>query len=199
VTIRRAVDADVPALVDLLVRAFDDDPVMNWLVRQDEGRAAGFHRFFEIAIRDVTLPHGQVFTTIDRSGVAAWAPPDRWRAGFLDQLRHLPDYVRVVGPRRFMRVMTAVSRLEARHPTAPHLYLFDLGVDPASRGRGIGSALLREMLDRCDHDGVPAYLENSKERNLPLYERHGFRTTESLLLEPAGPRVWLMWRPPRLR
>jgi len=71
-----------------------------------------------------------------------------------------------------------------------------LGTDPASQGRGIGSALLAPVLETCDRDGVGAYLESSKERNLAFYARHGFRMTGEVDL-PRGPRVWLMWRDPR--
>lgn len=196
-SIRRATAADVPAVIDLLVRAFDDDPVMNWLIRQDERRAAAFHRFFEISVRDLTMPHGYVFTTDDHAGAAAWAPPEGWQIGLWQQLRLMPDYVRVVGARRFLSAMASVSRLEARHPTTPHYYLFEIGVEAAFQGRGVGSALLREVLEECDRERMPAYLENSKERNLPLYERHGFRVTEKWLMAPDGPPVWLMWRDPR--
>ncbi len=34
------------------------------------------------------------------------------------------------------------------------------------------------MLDRCDEDGVGAYLESSKESNIAYYARFGFRVTE---------------------
>lgn len=39
------------------------------------------------------------------------------------------------------------------HPREPHWYLFGIGVGPARPGTGVGSALLRSRLDRCDHDG----------------------------------------------
>jgi len=47
-----------------------------------------------------------------------------------------------------------------------------------------------------DAEGLPAYLESSKESNVPFYERHGFAVTETFDL-PDGPRLWLMWRDPR--
>lgn len=55
-----------------------------------------------------------------------------------------------------------------------HFYLA-----PHLQGSGIGSGVLRELLDRCDRDGVPVrlnVLQGSPARR--LYERHGF-TLES--------------------
>ena len=55
--------------------------------------------------------------------------------------------------------------------------------------------LLRPVLDRCDTEGAPAYLEATNKRNLPLYRRQGFEVREELDL-PNGPRLWTMWREP---
>ena len=53
------------------------------------------------------------------------------------------------------------------------------------------------VLERCDDEGVPAYLESSKEKNVPYYERHGFRVTGELRLPKDGPPLWAMWRDPK--
>ena len=71
-----------------------------------------------------------------------------------------------------------------------------LGTDPAAQGRGLGSAVLRPVLEQCDRDGVGAFLESSKERNIDFYARHGFRVTSEIRL-PRGPLMWQMWRDPR--
>jgi GNAT superfamily N-acetyltransferase len=93
--------------------------------------------------------------------------------------------------------MATLRVLEGHHPAAPHWYLQVLGTEPAEHGRGIGSALMAPVLERCDDEGVPAYLESSKERNIPYYERHGFRVTGELDLPKGGPPVWPMWRDPQ--
>ena len=80
----------------------------------------------------------------------------------------------IVGPRGREHSNLVGELIEGRHPESPpHFYLFAIGVDPWMQGRGAGSRLLRHVLDRRDREGVPAYPENSKERSLPFYEKHG--------------------------
>jgi ribosomal protein S18 acetylase RimI-like enzyme len=87
--------------------------------------------------------------------------------------------------------------LERRHPAEPlHYYLAVLGTDPDQQGRGLGSRVMRPVLDQCDSDGLGAYLESSKERNIDFYARHGFRVLEEVRLL-RGPSMWKMWRDPR--
>jgi predicted N-acetyltransferase YhbS len=77
------------------------------------------------------------------------------------------------------------------HRARPHEEFWYLaGVGAVRRGEGIGTALLRHRVD--DLRG-PAYLESSKQENIPLYERFGFELREPIRL-PDGPELWPMWR-----
>jgi GNAT superfamily N-acetyltransferase len=87
--------------------------------------------------------------------------------------------------------------IESMHPHEPHWYLATLGTDPEMQGKGVGSALMRPALDHCDTEGWPAYLESSKERNVPFYRRHGFEVVREVPLPGGGPKIWTMWREPR--
>lgn len=91
------------------------------------------------------------------------------------------------------KALTAVDRVR---PKDDHWYLETLGTDPEHQGRGLASAALAPMLARCDEEGVPAYLESSKEANLAFYRRHRFEVITQVDLPPDGPRIWLMWREP---
>jgi hypothetical protein len=44
---------------------------------------------------------------------------------------------------------------------------------------------------------MPAYLESSKEKNVPFYERNGFKVRERFEVPNGGPPIWLMWREPQ--
>jgi RimJ/RimL family protein N-acetyltransferase len=55
---------------------------------------------------------------------------------------------------------------------------------------------MQPALDRCDDEGVPAYIEASSERSAALYERVGFVHDGAYDLPEDGPPIWPMTRPP---
>jgi ribosomal protein S18 acetylase RimI-like enzyme len=193
--IRKATDDDVPALAQALARAFYDDPVFQWLVPDDADRLRRSERGFELYLRKVYMPHDECYTTDDVVGGALWEPPDTWQMGPLAQLRLLPSMLAAMG-RRLPQLLRAIGALEANHPTKPHYYLPFVGVSPESQGRGTGTALMRPILDRCDAEGVPAYLEATTTRNRACYQRQGFEVTEEFHFPKGGPPSWRMWREP---
>jgi ribosomal protein S18 acetylase RimI-like enzyme len=192
---RRARPADVPALAQMLARAFMDDPVARWACRPDDLRPAMLERFHATRMRQL-LAHEEVWITAELTSAAVWAPPKQWGltpredAALARGLLH---------PRLLARLPVIAAGLlgvERKHPRRPpHWYLAVLGTDPSVQGRGLGSAVLGPVLEQCDNDGVGAYLESSKERNIDFYARHGFRVTGELRL-PRGPIMWAMWREP---
>ena len=196
VVVRKASADDGSRLVAALARAFDDDPVMRWLLPSDRARARQLRTIFRLELRYLHLPNDQVYTTSEVSGGALWAPPHAWRMPPARLARALPRLVLTLGL-RLPAAMRSLSAIERLHPSEPHWYLALLGTEPAWQGKGVGSALLAPVLDRCDRDGVPAYLESSKQSNIAFYARHGFEVTGTVDLPGGGPRMWPMWREPR--
>jgi ribosomal protein S18 acetylase RimI-like enzyme len=193
-----ATETDVGVLAAVLARAFDDDPLSLYLFGGPRMRAAGLTRFFTIQLRHTYLHHGEVWTTPDRAGASLWAPPSMPRPGLVDLLRIIPvlPYLSIWG-RKTPDVVRLLAAYERARPRQAHWYLGTLGTDTDRQGHGIGSALLRVVLDRLDVDGMPAHLESSKERNLAFYARHGFSVTGEIHTPRGGPTLWLMWREPR--
>jgi hypothetical protein len=62
---------------------------------------------------------------------------------------------------------------------------------------GYGGALMAPMLERCDEQGLPCYLETQRESNVPYYRQFGFELREHIHVDGGGPPMWLMWRIPR--
>jgi ribosomal protein S18 acetylase RimI-like enzyme len=193
--LRRALPTDRDAVVRVLVRAFDRDPVASWLLRSDTRRAWAFETAFDVSFLRLTLPAGETWLAGNGAGVALWTPPGGWSTA--RALPALPRLARAVGFTRSLSLLRAVTGVQDHHPREPHWYLFALGVDPDRQGQGVGSALLREVLGACDARREKAYLEASSEKNVRLYERHGFATKGEVRLLPGSPPLWPMLREPR--
>jgi ribosomal protein S18 acetylase RimI-like enzyme len=106
------------------------------------------------------------------------------------------DFAAICGWSRLIHLQSATRPLIAAHPREPHHYLFVLGVDPSAQGRGLGRQLITPILEVCDRDHLPAYLETATERNLGFYQSLGFAITGEHQVT-GGPLVWFMWRPAR--
>jgi GNAT superfamily N-acetyltransferase len=193
--VRRAEPEDVARLAPALAAAFAGDPPMSHLVPGPR-REALLRRYFAAVLPAVHLARGEVWMSEDPVGAAAWVAPGRWPMSGRENAPITPTLMRTFG-RHPLRALAGVHRIERDHPTEPHWYLDYIGVDPASHGGGTGTALLAPVLERCDRDGIGAYLNAGSPRSRELYRRHGFEVTEELRLPFGGPPLWRMWRTPR--
>ncbi|MCP2339471.1 GNAT family N-acetyltransferase [Actinomadura rupiterrae] len=198
-TARVAEASDVDRIAAVLARAFEDDPVWSWMLPDEASRPRRLAAAFTILLREVHLGHGaseHAGRFADIEAAALWDPPGSWRVPLTAQARQAIPLMRAFGT-RLPAAMRALGRVEGEHPKEPHWYLAFLGTDPQAQGNGLGTVLLRSRLARCDEARMPAYLESSKESNVPYYEKFGFRVTKELQMPGKGaPPVWLMWRDP---
>jgi ribosomal protein S18 acetylase RimI-like enzyme len=197
--VRAFARSDLKQTSAMMARAFDDDPLMMWIFPDERMRCRRLPAFFEASMRTTGLRYAGtevVVTGGTVAGCATWLPPEAWMPSVWQQLIALPGYIRTLGSR--LAVASESYNVMLRvHPHQPHWYLGGIGTDPPLQGTGIGTELMRSRLARCDAAGMPAYLESSKERNVPFYERHGFTVTRELKIPAGGPLLWLMWRDPQ--
>jgi ribosomal protein S18 acetylase RimI-like enzyme len=193
--VRIATAEDSPELAATLALAFFDDPVVAWIVPDEAWRFDVMRGFFRVGLDKLWLKHGLVYTTQQRVAVSVWLPPGHAQASEEEAAEAMPGFEEAWGEYgvQFGRLSEVT---EEHHPQELHYYLPLIGTQPGWRGLGLGSALLRPTLARCDDEGMPAYLEATTERNRALYERHGFVAIGPLEL-PDGPTMQAMWREPR--
>lgn len=174
--VREARDEDHRQLAQVLVDAFDGDPLSRWL-RPDaqERRDRLGARFTEMLAR----PSGDAIieTTDECAGVAIWRRP----LAILDW--EAPPGTRLEAARFYAGVGAAA-------PPSPFWYLAYLAARVG--GVGTGSALLRHGLARVD--GACA-LWTSNPENLGFYERFGFAVAARH--DAPGITAWWMTRGPR--
>ena len=189
--IRAAGANDAAVIADILTEAFSDDPIMNWMF----GCQKPIGDMFRVLTKAAYLKDGFGDVAGDEAA-ALWLPAQmRLR---LSRLRQLELAARVFvsgGSGAVRRMKRTGAVLGSSHPREPHYYLFAVGVRAHAQGGGLGGALVRAGLARADADGAAAYLENSKSRNTPLYERLGFAPTGWLPLPQGAPPLLAMLRP----
>ncbi|MFJ6936761.1 GNAT family N-acetyltransferase [Streptomyces sp. NPDC101132] len=194
VEIRQAGPADRDAVAKLLDEAFQNDPVSSWVFPDPVHRRAVHGRFLGVFV-DVTLEGGRIDVLADGSAAALWL---RVPAGVHEEEVDVPALMRETADPDNERCELVGRLMGEIHPThEEHEYLLMIAVDPARQGEGLGTALIQPVLDRCDREGVAAYLEASSERSRPLYERLGFEFTGTPVRLPDGPLMWPMWRKAR--
>ncbi len=184
--------ADRDTVGEVLARAFHDDPVFEWIVPDARRRSARLSAVFA-AFTDAYVVHDESYVAGDGVGAALWLPSGTELGE--QQFEVLGEQIGAALEDDAERAFEASALLDEHHPEEPCCYLQFMGVLPEQQGRGIGSRLLRSVLDRCDAEGTPAYLEATTVDNRRLYERHGFELLSELTL-PDGPPLWSMWRDP---
>jgi GNAT superfamily N-acetyltransferase len=182
------------AAAAVLADAFYDDPVVAWMYPNAAKRRERFGGTCRRMLA-ITRLRNHVLRTDTDGACAFWMPPGEPPLTVREQLRvSLPSLPGLA--RRLPQTFALLDLMDRKHPEEPHWYLFLVGSDPAQRGQGHGLAVIRPVLEECDRDGVPAYLENSNPINTPYYERLGFVGTGALRRAGSPPLV-PMWREPR--
>jgi GNAT superfamily N-acetyltransferase len=168
-SVRIMAPEDEARAIDTIALAFAADPMSRWVWPEAHQYLSVIQRVIR-AFGGAAFRHDGAFCSGDFTGVALWLAP-----GVSSDEKQLAQLMDTSGSRAAREGMTAIFEQMAKyHPKGPQWYLPLIGVDPAQQGKGHGDALMRHALERVDHDKIPAYLESSNPRNIPLYRRHGF-------------------------
>lgn len=193
--------ADIDAAAVVAARAFQTDPFFEHLAPPSMLRARGLAIYMRAAIKNAG-PKRRILTVRTEGrivGVALWVAPGGYPAPARNQVAQLAGMVHAFAPRPQMapKAYRYVRAIEKAHPHQPLWYLQVLATDPEHQRRGVGSALLAPVLEDCDEQGLPAYLETQKFDNLAYYRQHGFELEQTLDPVAGAPSLWTMIRHPR--
>lgn len=197
--------SEIDRASEILVRAFDKDPVFGYLGIKTEQKsrvnAKALKWFCGLSLRNC-LPYDRTYAnTGDLKGVAAWIPPGKsemntWQVWLM--LFVLPWKC---GWHRLGRNLSLFNILNKRHQkemTEPHWVLSWIGVAPAYQGQGLGSLLLQPVLEQADREGFPCYLSTFTEQAVYFYQKHGFEILWRGKFSKGSPDLWTMKRQPQL-
>lgn len=192
--------SEIGPAVDLLTRAFWDDPTTVHLFPDQDVRTKLFPILTKFRLKQ-GLQFGEVYATSHKfEGLALWKHSDRvdntlWEILRLAGLRP----ILAMGRRRItmmLKIDKFVSQRRMKYAVAPYWHLGPVAVDPEHQGKGYASKLVRPMLDQLDQLELPCYLEAQSESNVAIYEHYGFEVLAKGTVPDSDISHWDMMRLP---
>lgn len=160
-------------IVEILMKSFHDNQSVNYLVQQDhkilQRQRALMEYSFEMCFR-----YGDVWLSNNKQACALALYPHQKKTTIHSIWLDIKLIFQTIGIRGIIKALKREAIIKKKQCTERMLYLWFIGVDPISQHAGIGSVLLREVIEEAEKKSLAVYLETSTLRNLPWYERFNF-------------------------
>lgn len=180
--IRTVTTEEAERAAAVVLMGFSTDPAARWMYPEAGDYLTHFPKFIEY-FAGQAFETGGAFRSADFSGAALWLRP----GVHPDEDAVIRLIEETVADDIKDEMFAMFEQMGNFHPAEPHWYLPMIGVDTFQQCRGIGSALMKHVLEFCDRERMTAYLESSNPRNISLYERHGFEAVGRIQVGSSPP------------
>lgn len=171
--------SDKGLIVDLLTQAFFDNKSVNYIIKDDHNKLKRIRYLMDYSFRMCTL-FGEVWLSDDKKACALIMYPSQKKTNLTSLWLNIKLIFQVVGPGNIARTLKREELIRQKQTEISMSYLWFIGVDPANQHKGIGSNLLREIIQHSEKMNLPLYLETSSLKNISWYEDFGFEVYEHL-------------------
>lgn len=178
--------------IQILSDSFQQNPSVNWVIKNDLKRKERIHSLAEYAVKSAALKNG-VFLSSDKSGVAVCYENMQKKNNIMEYVYQTKLVINSIGIRRVLKVLKRELYIAKIRPLNENfLYFWFFGVLPNHRGNGAAKELKESIFALAREKGLPIYLETSVFKNKKVYERYGFEVYH-LWDEPGQDiKLWFM-------
>lgn len=188
----KASSKDKAIVTEILCQSFETNNSVNFVIKQDKNRLKRIRVLMEYSF-DICDMFGQVYLSDDRNACALILLPDRKKTNLRTILLDIKLAFTCVGIKRLFKVLNRNSKIKNAYPFQSVFYLWFIGVKIAEQNKGIGGALLSELIKEGNLMQRPIYLETSMPENVAFYKKFGFEVYREL---DFGHTLFLIRRDP---
>ncbi len=173
---RKASFEDKEKIIQILHATFITETFpnsINFVLKKDGNRSDTMHQLMEYQVK-MALRFGAIFFSDNEQSCILFLDPERKRMTLKRLLWSVQLVRRCIGYRNIFKVLKRETIIAKHHPKVPYLHLWLMGTAPKYKGKGIGTILLKEVLDYYGNS-KPIYLETTTALNRNFYKKAGFR------------------------
>jgi ribosomal protein S18 acetylase RimI-like enzyme len=179
---------DKPIVIDILCGSFDTNKSVNYVVKQDGRRKERIRNLMDYSF-ELCYMFGEVLLSSDKKACALILFPDKKKTSLKTILLDVKLATSCIGITRVFKVLERDSKIKSFYPKHPVYYLWFIGVASDSQHKGIGLALLNDIVKESDSMQRPIYLETSMPENIDFYKKARFEVYNEL---DFGHRLFLI-------
>ena len=175
----RAEYKDKELIVDILTSSFQDNKSVNYIIKQDGKRIERIRNLMGYSF-EVCYMFGDVFLSHDKKACALIVLPEKKKTTLKAVMLDVKLIISCTGLSHLKKAMDREGKIKKLQPKEPMYYLWFIGVDPKEQNKGIGSGLLKDVIKQGELKNRPVTLETSTLKNIPWYEKFGFKVYNEL-------------------
>jgi len=161
-------------VIEILYECFEKNKSVNWIVKQDSKKKERIRDLMDYSF-EACIEIGEIYLTENLTGVIIFSNSDD-KLPILEEayltVRLIWKVTGIVGIGKALQREKYINRF---HPQDEEfIYIWFLGLKKTEQGRGVGSKMLQEVINKSNNEQLPIYLETSTEENLKFYKKHGF-------------------------
>lgn len=172
---RKAGKGDIHKLLHILTKSFNDNKSANYVLKDKKD----LDKLFKYSLEKGFL-FGDVWINENENACAIIINPKRKKFSlpsiWLD-IKLIFQVVGIINVRKVLHKETVTSNTLPKNLDYAHLWF--LGVSPEHQGKGLGSILLKEIINYYRDKKEAICLETSTLKNLPFYEKEGFKVYDT--------------------
>jgi hypothetical protein len=170
---------DKKQVVNILANSFADNKSVNYIIKQDNKKALRLKHLMAYSF-DTCYQFGEILLSNDKKACALIIFPDKKRITLKSLIADIKLMFGAMGLGNVGKAMQREAAIRSIHPKELIYYLWFIGVETNEQGKGIGSALMKEIIVHCNKLERTICLETSTLKNIPWYQKFGFSIYKEL-------------------